>query len=465
MIDLEKLKGFTMNNSPSSFEFVFHVIGESDYRFKASMKSERAEVLKLLRRDYREQTGKALKVFEVSNSTCRDYHTVKGDVKKNVSRMPSDSYLVREESKEESKDFSAYDPSAGAATGKPSRGQTIFSKDKGTEVCLEDFNVKTVIGKGSFGKVFLVEKRSDKQIYAMKSIRKDVLIQNDQIESTKLEKQILMQAKHPFLVSMAYIFQTDQKVYFVMNFIRGGELFTHLNKVRRFPESRAKFYAAQIIHAIGYLHNQNIIYRDIKPENILMGEDGYLFLADFGLAKEMSTTDMATSFCGTPEYLAPEIVKNVGHNHAVDWWSIGILIYEMIVGFPPFYHKNQNTMYELIEKFPVRFPDPDKHKIVMSEEAKDLITKLLTKDPKERIGTEGGMDEIIGHDWFKDINFEELLKKEIDAPFLPDLTTEVTDVSNFDDQFTDLDPTNSMMPQKNLEMVQRRADEFKDFDG
>ena len=182
-----------------------------------------------------------------------------------------------------------------------------------------------------------------------------------------------------------------------------------------------------------------------------MGEDGYLFLADFGLAKEMSTTEMATSFCGTPEYLAPEIVKNIGHNHAVDWWSIGILVYEMIVGFPPFYHKNQNTMYELIEKFPVRFPDPDKHKIVMSEEAKDLITKLLTKDPKERIGTDGGMDEITSHDWFKDIDFDMLLKKEIDSPFKPDLSTEVTDVSNFDDQFTDLDPTNSMMPQKSLE--------------
>jgi len=162
MIDLEKLKGLTMNNSPSSFEFVFHVIGESDYRFKASMKSERAEVVKLLKRDYREQTGKGLKVFEVSNSTCRDYHTVKGDVKKGVSRMPSDSYLVREESKEESKDFSAYDPSTDASKGKPQRGQTIFSKEKGNEVCLEDFNVKTVIGKGSFGKVFLVEKRSDK---------------------------------------------------------------------------------------------------------------------------------------------------------------------------------------------------------------------------------------------------------------------------------------------------------------
>lgn len=125
-----------------------------------------------------------------------------------------------------------------------------------------------------------------------------------------------------------------------MNFIWGGELFTHLNKVRRFPEAWAKFYAAQIVSAIGYLHQKKIIYRDIKPENILMGEDGYLFLADFGLAKEMSGIDMATSFCGTPEYLAPEIVKNIGHNHAVDWWAIGILIYEMIVGFPPFYHKN-----------------------------------------------------------------------------------------------------------------------------
>ena len=125
-----------------------------------------------------------------------------------------------------------------------------------------------------------------------------------------------------------------------MDFCSGGELFTHLNKVRRFPEKRAKFYAAQIICSIGYLHKKHIIYRDIKPENILMGKDGYLFLADFGLAKEMSQQDMATSFCGTPEYLAPEIIKNSGHNHAVDWWAIGILIYEMIVGFPPFYHKN-----------------------------------------------------------------------------------------------------------------------------
>ena len=161
----------------------------------------------------------------------------------------------------------------------------------------------------------------------MKSLRKDVLIDYDQIENTKLEKEILLKAQHPFLVGMEYVFQNDQKIFFVMRFVRGGELFTHLSKVRRFPEERAKFYAAQIILAIGYLHKQSIIYRDIKPENILMEADGYLCLADFGLAKDLSNNQVAMSFCGTPEYLAPEIITGEGHNHAVDWWSIGILMY------------------------------------------------------------------------------------------------------------------------------------------
>ena len=194
-----------------------------------------------------------------------------------------------------------------------------------------------------------------------------------------------------------------------------------------------------------------------------MGEDGYLFLADFGLAKEMSGIDMATSFCGTPEYLASEIVKNIGHNHAVDWWAIGILIYEMIVGFPPFYHKNQSTMYELIEKFPVKFPDPDKHKILMSEEVKDLITKLLEKDPKDRLGTNGEVEEIIKHPWFAEINFDDLLNKRLEPPFKPELSEDQSDVSQFDDQFTTEEPMNSVIPQKNLELIRKRQNDFKDF--
>ena len=173
---------------------------------------------------------------------------------------------------------------------------TIYSKEKGIQVGLDDFERVKVIGKGTFGKVYLVKKIDDGSIYAMKSIRKDVMIENDQIESARMEKQILFQNKHPFLVKMSYVFQTDQKVYFVMNFIRGGELFTHLNNEKRFTEDKARFYAIQIMLSIGYLHKQNIVYRDIKPENILMGDDGYLFLADFGLAKTVKKGDLATTF-------------------------------------------------------------------------------------------------------------------------------------------------------------------------
>jgi len=349
------------------------------------------------------------------------------------------------------------------ASSAPKKSRTtLYSAKKGEEVCLEDFICKKIIGQGSFGKVFLVEKKDTHKLYAMKSLRKDVILENDQVESTKLEKEILLKANHPFFVKMAYIFQTDQKIYFVMNFVRGGELFTHLQNEKRFPEERAKFYAAQIISAIGHLHDQKIIYRDIKPENILMGEDGYLNLADFGLAKEMTNRDFTTSFCGTPEYLAPEIIQSKGHNHAVDWWSIGILLYEMIVGFPPFYHSNQQTMYELIEKFPVKFPDPVKHKIPMSEEVKDLISKLLEKDPDKRIGTEGGHAEICSHPFFEGFDFEKLVSKELDAPLIPKLSDNL--VENFDEEFTEKPVEHSKLPDSKLKLVNKNKEDFKDFD-
>ena len=212
----------------------------------------------------------------------------------------------------------------------------------------------------------------------MKSLRKDVIIEYDQVESTKLEKDILLQADHPFLVGMSYVFQTDQKIFFVMRFVRGGELFMHLRQVTRFPEERARFYAIQVAMALGHLHSKNIIYRDLKPENILMDEDGYICLTDFGLAKVLEGNQMATSFCGTPDYLAPEILKETGHSFPVDWWALGILTYEMIVGFPPFYTgtSNNSKMYELIKKKSVYFPDQKRHNIPMSDNCKDFINKV-----------------------------------------------------------------------------------------
>ena len=163
-----------------------------------------------------------------------------------------------------------------------------------------------------------------------------------------------------------------------MRFVRGGELFSHLRQVTRFPEDRARFYAIQVALALGHLHSKKIIYRDLKPENILMDEDGYICLTDFGLAKVLEGDAKATSFCGTPDYLAPEILSERGHSFPVDWWALGILTYEMIVGFPPFYTGTQNNskMYELIKKKAVYFPDQERHKIVMSENCKDFINKV-----------------------------------------------------------------------------------------
>jgi serum/glucocorticoid-regulated kinase 2 len=232
--------------------------------------------------------------------------------------------------------------------------------------------VLKVLGRGSFGKVCLVEYIYTKEIYAMKSLKKYVLIDQDQIENTLLEKKILETFDHPFLVGLIFCFQTDERLYFIMPFLNGGELFQHLRKFRIFNEEKVRFYASQIAIALDYLHSYGIIYRDLKPENILMDDDGYLKLADFGMAKHIKGDEKALSFYGTPEYLAPEIISGEGHNKSADWWSFGILIYEMLCGIPPFYNENPETMYELIKLAELRFPK----KIKISSDAQDIIIKV-----------------------------------------------------------------------------------------
>jgi len=266
-----------------------------------------------------------------------------------------------------------------------------------------------------------------------------------------LEKKILLEADHPFLVGMEYVFQTDQKIFFVMKFVRGGELFMHLRKARNFTEQRAKFYSIIVAIALGHLHSKKIIYRDLKPENILMEEDGYICLTDFGLAKILEQNEQAHSFCGTPEYLAPEILEEVGHAFPVDWWALGILTYEMIVGFPPFYTgsngNNNQKMYDLIKKKPVFFPDAKKHGIAMSAECKDFITKCLEKNPKNRLGSHGDIEEILKHPWYADINVKDLLERKIKPEFQPKLSKDALDVSQFDKMFTSDEAIHSVLPQ------------------
>ena len=292
----------------------------------------------------------------------------------------------------------------------------------------------------------------------MKSLKKDVLLDQDQVESTLLEKKILQSIDHPFLVGMIFCFQTEERIYFVMPFIRGGELFQHLRNFRFFDEEKVRFYASIIGMGLDHMHKHGIIYRDIKPENFLMDEDGYLKIADFGMAKILNPNEKATSFCGTPEYLAPEVITGEGHNACADWWSFGILIYEMLCGIPPFYCDNTERMYELITRADLRFPK----KINISKTAKDIITKLLVKRQDQRFGAKGGFEEIKKHPFFEGIDFEGLLQKKIKPPFKPALNG-LLDIQNFDSEFTSEDTVASAIPERKLEYIKKNQDKFEEF--
>eukprot|EP00948_MAST-09A_sp_MAST-9A-sp1_P003657 g3657.t1 len=328
-----------------------------------------------------------------------------------------------------------------------SRRYTHFHDDDGTErkLCMDHFEVMKVVGRGAFGKVLLVKKKNTGKIYAMKTLRKMEILKRKQISHTKTERQILQQVKHPFLISLKFAFQTNDKLFMVMEFAMGGELFFWLKQYGVFKEDRAKLYCAEVLLALDCLHKHEIVYRDLKPENILMDEEGHLKLADFGLAKggvsvsSGSEEDGGTAtFCGTPEYLAPEILINKGHGLAVDWWSLGVLLYEMLVGNPPFYSRNHKRMYQKILNDPLRLPEK-----LRNTAPGDLISKLLQRDPEERLGSgiKGG-DEIKAHSWFKTykgrrITWDMVLNRQIIPDFIPpekDLAS--GDVSNFDKVFT-----------------------------
>lgn len=305
---------------------------------------------------------------------------------------------------------------------------------KREKVKLEDFVMIKVIGKGSFGKVLLVRKRDTGLIFAMKVLRKENIIKRNQVEHTRTERHVLGYVRHPFIVGLNYAFQTADKLYFVLDYCAGGELFFHLGKVQRFPEPRARFYAAEITLAIEYVHNLDIIYRDLKPENVLLDENGHIRLTDFGLSKEGIQDDFsgANSFCGTPEYLAPEILNRSGHGRAVDWWSLGALLYEMLTGLPPFYCRDRDRLFEKIRKGDLSFPK------YLSAEAKDLLGRLLERDPTRRLGTgPDDANEIKRHPFFREIQWDKLALGQVPPPWRPTFSGAL-DTSQFDREFTEM---------------------------
>lgn len=334
--------------------------------------------------------------------------------------------------------------------------EVLFGGGNGKKVSKEDFELLTVIGKGSFGKVMQVKKKDDGRIFAMKVLKKEAIIARKQVAHTRAEKSILQKIQHPFIVKLHFAFQTKDKLYMILDYINGGELFFHLKKEGRFTENRVRFYAAQIALAIAHLHSLGIVYRDLKPENILLDDRGNICITDFGLSKEIKEEEGTHTFCGTPEYLAPEVLKGQGHGKGVDWWSLGTLIYEMLTGLPPFYSQNINIMYQKILNGELRFPS------YVSADAQSLLEGLLTRDVDKRLGsgTEGS-ENVKRHPFFKSIDWEKLLNKELDPPFVPKVANK-NDTSQIDKVFTDEAPKDSL-PEHSLSETLARENNFDGF--
>ncbi|XP_071531807.1 ribosomal protein S6 kinase alpha-2 isoform X3 [Panulirus ornatus] len=301
------------------------------------------------------------------------------------------------------------------------------------------FELLKVLGQGSFGKVFLVRKITGQDagtLYAMKVLKKATLKVRDRLR-TKMERDILADVNHPFVVKLHYAFQTEGKLYLILDFLRGGDLFTRLSKEIMFTEEDVKFYLAELALALDHLHSVGVIYRDLKPENILLDADGHISLTDFGLCKEALDDQKAYSFCGTVEYMAPEVVNRRGHTTAADWWSFGVLLFEMLTGALPFQGANRKETMTLILKAKLGMPP------YLSPEAQSLLRALFKRNPANRLGAgPEGVEELKRHPFFASIDWNKLYSKEIEPPFKP-AVSKADDTFYFDQEFTTRTPRDS----------------------
>ena len=290
---------------------------------------------------------------------------------------------------------------------------------------LNDFQILRTLGTGSFGRVHLIRSNHNGRFYALKVLKKHTIVKLKQVEHTNDERLMLSVVSHPFLVRMWGTFQDFEQVFMIMDYIEGGELFSLLRKSQRFPNPVAKFYAAEVCLALEYLHSMDIIYRDLKPENILLDKNGHIKITDFGFAKYVP--DITYTLCGTPDYIAPEVVSTKPYNKSVDWWSFGILIYEMLAGYTPFYDSNTMKTYENILNCKLKFPN------FFHDDVKDLLSKLITKNLTERLGNlQNGSEDVKRHPWFSEVIWEKLLSRNIETPYEPPIQQGQGDTSQFD---------------------------------
>jgi novel protein kinase C epsilon type len=346
-----------------------------------------------------------------------------------------------------------------------------------SKVGLEDFHFIKVLGKGSFGKVMLAEKKDSEEVYAVKVLKKDVIIQDDDVDCTMTEKRILaLAAKHPFLTALLSCFQTKDRLFFVMEYVNGGDLMFQIQRARKFDEPRARFYAAEVTLALQFLHKHGVVYRDLKLDNILLDAEGHCKLADFGMCKEGILEGITTTtFCGTPDYIAPEILQvlvasdardlalyhcifqELEYGASVDWWALGVLMYEMMAGQPPFESDNEDDLFESILHDDVLYP------VWLSKDAVSILKGFMTKNPSRRLGcmvAHGGELAIRVHPFFRDMDWAALEQRKVKPPFKPKIKSK-KDALNFDAEFTKEDPV--LTPVSNEVLQTINQEEFRGF--
>lgn len=426
--------------------FVLHLPSEYDYYLFTKHRDEIIEYLIYIRNIL--VPGKKIQFFAVDEADLRKYSKIDTEKKDKWPTNVQASALTTEF-------FKKFVETRDAKKKKDVENTETLISASGEKVNEDSFEMLKTLGKGYYGRVFLCEKKDTKQLYAVKVMSKLDIIKRNFFANLKNEKMILEKVDNPFVVKLEFCFASPSYIFFVMDFKQGGELYHHLKKRNRFSEKMTRFYAAQILLGLEYLHSLDIMYRDMKPENILIDKDGNASLADYGISKIIKEGEKTKSFVGTPDYVSPEIILQKGHNKMVDVWCYGVLLYEMIYGLPPFFNKVQSVMLNNIVKINPTFPKM----IKVSDELQDLIQLCLKKDPKERIGN-SGLQELMEHPWFEPIDWEKMRALKYDAPIKPDIKDPL-DIDHFNS--TEDRPKLSDMSQIDKNIIENYQNKFEDF--